>query len=129
MKPKIARAMSTQHPDNVAIPPFASNQTLTGDDEVQEAFHIYSCLGIDEQLWDVEGKEVDNYVVQKLLLKYPDYFKQNKLGKHKFLTIRVPNPDIEKNEAKIIPELMLSIPRNHDVVRHSTKKIPAPYLR
>ncbi len=115
MKTKIARTMSTQHPDNVAIPSFASNQTLTGDDEVQEAFYVYSCLGIDEQLWDVEGKEVDNYVVHKLLSKYPDYFRQNRLGEHKFLTIRAPNPDIEKNEAKIIPELIFSIPRNHDV--------------
>lgn len=96
MKTKIARTMSTQHPDNVAIPSFASNQTLTGDDEVQEAFYVYSCLGIDEQLWDVEGKEVDNYVVHKLLSKYPDYFRQNRLGEHKFLTIRAPNPDIEK---------------------------------
>ncbi|MEK6899800.1 MAG: phosphoenolpyruvate carboxylase [Nanoarchaeota archaeon] len=112
---KIPRTMSTQHPDNVAIPFFVSNPTLTGDDEVQEAFYVYSHLGIDEQLWDVEGKEVDNYVVHKLLSKYPDYFRQNKLGEQKFLTLRAPNPDIEKNEAKILPELIFSIPRNHDI--------------
>ncbi len=115
MKIKIARTMSTQHPDNVTIPFFASNPTLTGDDEVQEAFYVYSHLGIEEQLWDVEGKEVDNYVVNKLLSKYPDYFKQNKLGEHRFLTLRAPNPDIEKNEAKVLPELIFSIPRNHDI--------------
>ena len=115
MKIKIPRTMSTQHPDNVTIPFFASHPTLTGDDEVQEAFYVYSHLGIEEQLWDVEGKEVDNYVVNKLLSKYPDYFKQNKLGEQKFLTLRAPNPDIEKNEAKVLPELIFSIPRNHDI--------------
>ena len=115
MKVKIARTMSTQHPDNVTIPFFASNPTLNGDDEVQEAFYVYSHLGIEEQLWDVEGKEVDNYVVNKLLSKYPDYFKQNKLGEQKFLTLRAPNPEVEKNEAKILPELIFSIPRNHDI--------------
>src|SRR3989338_1072137 len=115
MKLKIPRTMSTQHPDNIITPFFASNPTFNGDDEVQEAFYVYSHLGIEEQLWDVEGKEVDNYVVNKLLSKYPEYFQQNKLGEQKFLTLRVPNPDIEKNEAKILPELIFSIARNHDI--------------
>ena len=52
--------MSTQHPDNVNPPFFAENPELGGEDEIQEAFHAFSNLGCSEQMWDCEGKEVDN---------------------------------------------------------------------
>ncbi len=123
---KIPRVMSTQHPDNVTIPFFAENAVLSGDDEVKEAYFSYSNLGINEQLWDVEGKEVDNHVIFKLLTKYPDYFRKNTIGKDVFLTIRCPNPEIEKTEAKILAELLHSIPRNHDIASVFYKKDVTP---
>jgi phosphoenolpyruvate carboxylase len=123
---KIPRTMSTQHPDNVTIPFFSEHPVMSGDDEVQEAYYVYSHLNIDEQLWDVEGKEVDNYVVYKLLSKYSAYFKDAVLGKDKILTIRVPNPDIEKTEAKVVAELLHSIPRNHDLATLFYKEDTAP---
>jgi len=63
----IPRCMSTQHPDNVQVPFFAEHSDLGGDDEIREAFYAYADLGCDEQMWDVEGKEVDAFVVKKLL--------------------------------------------------------------
>jgi len=107
--------MSTQHPDNVAIPHFSNNTCMTGDEEIHEAFHSFSTLGIDEQLWDAEGKEVDNFVVKKLLSRHSVFFKDKKLGKDKFITLRVPNPEIEKDEGKILLEALHSIPRNFDI--------------
>jgi len=112
---KISRLMSTQHPDNVNIPFFSEKAVMEGDEEIKEAFYTFSHLGIDEQLWDAEGKEVDNYVVKKLFSRYADFFERNILGKDKFLTFRVPNPDIEKNEGKILLESLNSIPRNFDL--------------
>ena len=112
---KISRLMSTQHPDNVTSPFFANNCVLGGDDEIQEAFYVYSHLNIDEQLWDAEGKDVDNYVVEKLLSRYPAYFKKKILGKDKFLTLRVPNPEVQKMQGKILLESLNSIPRNFDI--------------
>lgn len=112
---KISRLMSTQHPDNINTPFFADNSVMGGDDEIKEAFYSFSHLGIDEQLWDAEGKEVDNFVLKKLFTRYPYYFKKNILGKEKFLTLRVPNPDVEKKEGKILLESLNSIPRNFDV--------------
>ncbi len=106
--------MSTQHPDNVTVPHFAEKPIMDGDDEVKEAHYAFT-LGIDEQLWDAEGKEVDNFVVKKLLTRYEDYFHNHILGKDKFLTLRVPNPDIEKHEGKILLEALHSIPRNFDI--------------
>ncbi|MFH0870286.1 MAG: phosphoenolpyruvate carboxylase [archaeon] len=126
MKTKISRIMSTQHPDNVTIPFFANSATMTGDDEVQEAFYAYSHLNVDEQLWDVEGKEVDNYVVQKLLSKYSEYFKDVVLGQDKFLTLRAPNPAVEKSEAKVLGEIIYSIPKNHDLATHFYGKDSTP---
>lgn len=114
---KIPRVMSTQHPDNVLLPFFAESQDMSGDDEIQEAYYAFSHLGCDEQMWDCEGKEVDDFVVRKLLTKYEHFFHQTKLGEDVFLTLRVPNPDVEKEEAKVLIETLESIPRSCDAAR------------
>ncbi|OGB61364.1 MAG: phosphoenolpyruvate carboxylase [Caldithrix sp. RBG_13_44_9] len=106
--------MSTQHPDNVITPFFSESTDFEGEDEIKEAYYAFSHLGIDEQMWDCEGKEIDNYVVKKLLTKYSPYFKEYRLGKDKFITLRVPNPTVEKSEAKILLETLESIPRSFD---------------
>ncbi len=111
---KIPKTMSTQHPDNVRQPFFAENSELGGEDEVQEAYYAFSHLHCQEQMWDSEGKEVDNFVVKKLLTKYDSFFRENVLGEDVFLTMRVPNPQIEKAEAKILLETLESIPRSFD---------------
>src|SRR6516225_3337996 len=85
---KIPRCMSTQHPDNVNVPFFSKSPKIGGEDEIKEAYYTYSHLGIDEQMWDVEGKEVDNYVVKKLLTTYESYFRENVLGEDLRLTLR-----------------------------------------
>ncbi|MDO8986677.1 MAG: phosphoenolpyruvate carboxylase, partial [Coriobacteriia bacterium] len=95
----IPRCMSTQHPDNATAPFFATSGVLAGEDEIREAFYAYSHLGCDEQMWDVEGKEIDTYVVKKLLSFYPEYFRDHVLGEDLRLTLRVPNPTVETTEA------------------------------
>lgn len=109
--------MSTQHPDNVNVPFFAASSVLAGEDEIKEAYYAFSHLGCDEQMWDVEGKEIDNYVVKKLLSYYPEYFHENILGEDFRLTLRVPNPAVERAEAKILLETLESIPRSFDAAR------------
>jgi len=66
--------MSTLHPDNVNSLFFAESTELGEEDEIQEAYYTFSHLGCDEQMWDCEGKKVDNYVVKKLLTKYDKSF-------------------------------------------------------
>ncbi|MFW6111183.1 MAG: phosphoenolpyruvate carboxylase [Thermoproteota archaeon] len=114
---KIPRCMSTQHPDNVNFPFFAEDAELCGEDEIQEAYYAFSHLGCDEQMWDCEGKEVDSYVVKKLLTKYKSFFEDHQLGEDVFLTLRVPNPTVEKTEAKILLETLESIPRSFDAAK------------
>ena len=114
---RIPKCMSTQHPDNVSMPFFAENSELGGEDEIQEAYYAFSHLGCDEQMWDCEGKEVDSYVIKKLLAKYNTFFSQKRLGKDVFVTLRVPNPTIEKAEAKVLLETLESIPRSYDAAR------------
>lgn len=113
----IPRTMSTQHPDNVFIPFFAHDAALGGEDEVVEAFYAFSVLGVDEQMWDFEGKEVDEFVVKKLLEKYGSFFRKRKLGKDFRITPRVPNPSVEKAEAKLLLETLESIPRSADYAK------------
>ena len=116
-KTRIPKCMSTQHPDNVNLPFFAESSELGGEDEIQEAYYAFSHLALDEQMWDCEGKEVDNYVVKKLLTKYEPFFKEKRLGRDLFLTLRVPNPTVEKGEAKILLETLESIPRSFDAAK------------
>lgn len=113
----VPRCMSTQHPDNAIAPFFATTSVLAGEDEIREAFYAYSHLGCDEQMWDVEGKEIDTYVVKKLLSFYPEYFRDHVLGEDIRLTLRVPNPTVERTEAKILLETLESIPRSYDTAR------------
>lgn len=107
--------MSTQHPDNAFPPSFTQNAVLSGDDEIHEAFHTFSDLDCHEQLWDAEGKETDNFVVKKLLSRHPEFFKKKRLGEDVSISFRVPNPRVEKADAKILLESLHSIPRHHDV--------------
>ena len=114
---KVSRCMSTQHPDNISMPFFADGEVLSGEAEVKEAFYVFSQLGCKEQMWDSEGKEVDNEVVEKLLSKYTEFFKKNVIGKDVYLTYRVPNPSVQKEQGKILLETLHSIPRAYDVAR------------
>ncbi|MEK6941914.1 MAG: phosphoenolpyruvate carboxylase [archaeon] len=113
----VPRTMSTQHPDNATLPFFSSNSVLEGEDEVQEAFYAFSILGCQEQMWDFEGKEGDGFVVKKLLTKFENFFRHKRIGKDVRLTLRVPNPLVEKAEAKILLETLESIPRSFDAAQ------------
>ncbi|MDO9324424.1 MAG: phosphoenolpyruvate carboxylase [Methanoregula sp.] len=124
--PRIPKCMSTQHPDNVHVPFFAETSELGGEDEVKEAYYVYSHLGCREQMWDCEGKEVDNFVVKKLLTTYSQYFTDRRLGEDIFLTLRVPNPQVEKAEAKILLETLESIPRSFDIAKLFYKEDVVP---
>ena len=112
----VPKVMSTQHPDNAAPAPFADEEgVLRANGEVNEAFHIFS-LGCDEQMWDSEGKEADNHVVQKLLTGYPEFFRERRrLGRDVVLTLRVPNPGIERDMRKSMVEALQSVPSARDV--------------
>ena len=114
---EVPRCMSTQHPDNVLTPFFADRSVMQGDAEVREAYYAYSHLGCTEQMWDCEGKEVDAFVVKKLLSRYESFFRQRRLGEDLFLTLRVPNPRVERTEAKVLLETLESIPRSCDAAR------------
>jgi phosphoenolpyruvate carboxylase len=122
----ISRCMSTQHPDNAHWPFFSNNPQISGEEEVREAHYVYSTLGVQEQMWDHEGKEVDSHVVTKLLSDYPSFFRKKVLGKNVFLTLRVPNPERERASAKILLEILESIPRSYDTARHFYKDGVAP---
>src|SRR5213080_2491311 len=114
---RIPRCMSTQHPDNVAMPFFAQSAPLTAEDEVREAYYAFSHLGCDEQMWDFEGKEVDGHVVEKLLSTYESFFAEHPIGESVHLTPRIPNPALEPTQAKVVLEVLQSLPRHADIAR------------
>ena len=112
----VPKVMSTQHPDNATPAPFADAQgVLKAEREVDEAAEIFA-LGCNEQMWDSEGKEADNHVVQKLLTGYPDFFQhERRLGHDVILTLRVPNPSVERDMRKSMVEALQSVPSAWDV--------------
>lgn len=117
MERVIPKTMASQHPDNAASPPWSSGEVIAGEDEVREAYLAYSEYGCQEVMWDSEGKDIDPYVVRKLLSTYPEFFREKVLGRDVFLTFRVPNPLIEIAERKVFLESLQAIPRHNDVAR------------
>lgn len=113
--PTIPRTMSTQHPDNARMPFFSSSGVMGSEDEILEAHLLFSQFGCQEQMWDFEGKKAVPWVVSELLTKDQDFFRRKPLGKDVFLTFRIPNPEIEKMEAKLVLEILASIPRCYDI--------------
>jgi phosphoenolpyruvate carboxylase len=83
--------MATQHPDNAFTPYWANKPFISTSKEVEECYRSFSDLDCDEYMWDWEGKFVDEAVVDRLYIKYFDYFLKHPLGKEKFLTFRIPN--------------------------------------
>ncbi len=120
----IPHTMSTQHPDNVQIPFFSDSEVMAGETEIKEAFYAFSHLGCDEQMWDCEGKEVDGFVVEKLLSRYPEFFRTLPLGRDFRLTLRLPNPAVERNQGKILLEALESIPRHYDIAKAAGIDVP-----
>ena len=112
----IPKVMSTQHPDNASPAPFADTSgVLRGDGEIEEAVDVFA-LGCDEQMWDSEGKEADNQVVRKLLTGYPDFFQNDiRLGADVALTLRVPNPRVERDMRKSMVEALQSVSSSWDM--------------
>ncbi|MFC1964008.1 phosphoenolpyruvate carboxylase [Chloroflexota bacterium] len=109
--------MSTQHPDNATSPAFSSVGVMSGEDEILEAYLLFSQFKCQEQMWDFEGKKAVPWVISELLAKDSDFFQRHPLGKDIFLTFRIPNPEIEKTEAKLVPEILASIPRCYDTTK------------
>jgi len=123
----IPSTMSTQHPDNVTLPPWVSGETIAGEDEVHEVYYAFKELKCEEQMWDWEGKDVDPNVLRKLLVNHPNFFREHIIGKDFFITYRVPNPSVEASEKKVLIEALESIPRCYDVAeRFYGKKICPP---
>ena len=119
---KIPSTMSTQHPDNVQLPSWANGETISGEAEVLETFFAYHELKCEEQMWDWEGKDVDPNIVRKLLVNYPEFFREHVIGKDVFLTYRIPNPSVERTEKKGLIEALESVPRCYDSAENFYKK-------
>jgi len=83
--------MATQHPDNAFPSIFSGERFVTARDEIEECYKCFFELGVDEYMWDWEGKLVDEAVIDRLYQKYYDTFQRTPLGKEKFLTFRIPN--------------------------------------
>lgn len=115
---RIPKAMSTQHPDNAFLPPFATDdEVLKGEDEIAEAEFVFTTLGCDEQMWDYEGKGADIDVVMKLLVANPEFFNKHRLGKDVFLTIRIPNPTAERGMRKRAEEALHNVTTSFDLAQ------------
>lgn len=88
---KIPILMGTQHPDNACKPFWGDNAFIHSKQEAEEIYHCFSDIGCDEYMWDWEGKFADEAMIEKLLFQYFEYFKEQQIGRDKFITLRIPN--------------------------------------
>jgi phosphoenolpyruvate carboxylase len=100
MPRKIPKTIASQHPDHASKPYWHTEAFIPAQFETQETLIAFQELGIDEYKWDWEGKLVDESVTERLLGQNYQYFKENQLGKDKFLTFRLPNP-YEETEFRV----------------------------
>ncbi len=68
---------------------------ISTSEETYELYLSFSDLGVSEYKWDWEGKLVDESVMERLLSEFYSFFKDNPIGQEKFLTFRLPNPQVE----------------------------------
>ena len=99
--------MATQHPDNACSAYFLEQPFINAKDEIEECYRCFKDFGIDEYMWDWEGKFVDEAVIDRLFNHYHDYFKKHQIGKDIFLTFRVPNIWIESSHK--LPRAFMNI--------------------
>jgi phosphoenolpyruvate carboxylase len=99
--------MATQHPDNACKTYFNNSRFVSAQDEIEECFRCFSDLNITEYMWDWEGKFVDEAVIDRLFMKYTEYFQKHPLGKDNFLTFRIPNIWIESSHK--LPRAFMNI--------------------
>lgn len=123
LKRKIPATMVSQHPDHASVPYWKSDEAgerrsderkaekssgasslrssvanhafISTAEETRELFLSFSDLGVSEYKWDWEGKLVDESVMERLLQEHYDFFKDNPIGREKFLTFRLPNPQVQ----------------------------------
>ena len=90
--------MATQHPDNASAPYWEKDGDafVSVAEELDECIACFKDLGVDEFMWDWEGKYADESVIEKLFSSHYDFFKKNRLGRDIFLTFRLPNVWKEK---------------------------------
>ncbi|MPZ48235.1 MAG: phosphoenolpyruvate carboxylase [Dehalococcoidia bacterium] len=93
----IPAAMATQHPDNANKPSWStrSDGKITLEMEGEEAFRNFS-LGVQETMWDNEGKHADYGIGLKLVETYEDYFTEHQIGRDAYITYRIPNRWMQK---------------------------------
>lgn len=100
---KIPKTMATQHPDNAQAPYWERDGDgfVSSREETAECVDAFRSLGVEEFMWDWEGKFTDEAVVDRLFHHYFDYFKKYPLGLKKCLTFRIPNIWQEKGYSLI----------------------------
>lgn len=103
MKRHIPAIMATQHPDNASAPFWDpdGNSFINALAEARECVECFEQLGVDEYMWDWEGKHADAAVVDKLLSEKHAFFQNHQLARDIFLTFRIPNIWNEKGYSLI----------------------------
>jgi len=102
VKRRIPSTMATQHPDNAYAPFWDDGDGfVAAHEEPGECIVCFRDLGVEEFMWDWEGKYADEAVIDKLFSSHYAYFKKHSLGRDKFLTFRLPNVWQEKGYSLI----------------------------
>ncbi len=90
--------MATQHPDNAGAPYWSTtgHPFVSAEQELSECVSAWQTLGVEEFMWDFEGKHADEAVIDKLFSEHYEFCKKTGIGRNLFLTFRVPNVWHEK---------------------------------
>ncbi|MFT7183871.1 MAG: phosphoenolpyruvate carboxylase [Oceanicoccus sp.] len=126
--------MATQHPDNACIPFWSDRAKVTTADETEEMYECFFTLNCDEYMWDWEGKFADEAMIDRLMNKHLETFKEHQIGRDRFITLRIPNIWEEQSyklsraymsilsAAEVTQEIGLTSPPVFEIILPMTKK-------
>lgn len=116
--------MATQHPDNACRTYLNGERFISAKEEVEECYRCFLELGVDEYMWDWEGKFVDEAVIDRMYGEYADFFREKQIGKDVFITFRIPNIWIESTHK--LPRAFMNLLSSENAAK--TYKFHSPPL-
>lgn len=118
----IPTTMATPHPDNHAAPEWGKSPFVSALDEVRECRAVYG-HGMGEFELNSEGKLLERDMVLRLLQADPDYFRENQLGRDRFLTFRLPHA-VSERRYRMAAAFLTMVESGHIAVDHGVHPHP-----
>jgi phosphoenolpyruvate carboxylase len=90
---RISSTVATQFPDNFDRPFWSLKDTASASDDFFDCYVAFKELGCHEYFWEWKDRKLDQLLVKKLIHAYGPFFKDNPIGRKRFITFSIASND------------------------------------